>query len=64
MANSIKVLRGRGLVKVRLVDLDAPERAQAFGNRSKQALEDLVEGQDVLARPGEIPPDSWPSLSG
>jgi len=33
---------------VRLVDIDAPEKGQPFGNRSKQALEVLVKGQDVL----------------
>jgi len=46
--DSITVLRDREQVKVRLVDIDAPEKAQAFGNRSKQALEDLVHGREVL----------------
>jgi endonuclease YncB( thermonuclease family) len=46
--DSITVLRGREQVKVRLVDIDAPEKAQPFGNRSKQALEVLVKGQEVL----------------
>ena len=46
--DSITVLRDREQVKVRLVDIDAPERAQPFGNRSKQALEALVKGQEVL----------------
>lgn len=45
--DSITVLRDREQVKVRLVDIDAPERAQPFGNRSKQALQDLVKGQVV-----------------
>jgi endonuclease YncB( thermonuclease family) len=31
--DSITVLRDREQVKVRLVDIDAPERAQPFGNR-------------------------------
>jgi endonuclease YncB( thermonuclease family) len=47
--DSITVLRDREQVKVRLVDIDAPEKAQPFGNRSKQALEVLVKGQEVLA---------------
>ena len=45
--DSITVLREREQVEVRLVDIDAPERAQPFGNRSKQALESLVKGQEV-----------------
>jgi micrococcal nuclease len=46
--DSITVLRDRVQVKVRLVDIDAPEKGQPFGNRSKQALEVLVKGQEVL----------------
>lgn len=34
-------------VKVRLHGIDAPERGQPYGNRSKQALSDLVFGKDV-----------------
>jgi endonuclease YncB( thermonuclease family) len=34
--------------KVRLAEIDAPEKAQAFGNRSKQALSALVFGKTVL----------------
>ena len=45
--DSITVLHDRVQVKVRLVDIDAPEKAQPFGNRSKQALEVLVKGQEV-----------------
>ena len=39
--DTITVLREREQVKVRLVEIDAPEKAQAFGNRSKQSLSDL-----------------------
>jgi endonuclease YncB( thermonuclease family) len=47
--DSITVLvRGRQQVNVRLVEIDAPEKAQPFGNRSKRALEALVHGKDVL----------------
>jgi len=46
--DSITVLRDREQVKVRLVDIDAPEKAQPFGNRSKQALAALVHGREVL----------------
>jgi len=45
--DSITVLRDRQQVKVRLVDIDAPEQGQAFGNRSKQALQALVKGREV-----------------
>jgi endonuclease YncB( thermonuclease family) len=46
--DSVTVLRDREQVKVRLVDIDAPEIGQAFGNRSKQALAVLVKGRDVF----------------
>lgn len=35
-------------VKVRLAQIDAPEKAQPFGQRSKQALSDLVFSQQVM----------------
>jgi endonuclease YncB( thermonuclease family) len=34
-------------IKVRLVEIDAPEKSQAFGQRSKQSLSDLVFGKHV-----------------
>jgi micrococcal nuclease len=34
-------------VKVRLHGIDAPEKAQAFGNASWKALGDLIEGKTV-----------------
>lgn len=46
--DTVTVLLEREQVKVRLVDIDAPEKGQPFGNRSKHALEALVKGQDVL----------------
>lgn len=33
--------------KVRLAGIDAPEKAQAFGERSRDSLEDLVAGRSV-----------------
>lgn len=42
--DTITVLVEKTQVKVRLVEIDAPEKAQAFGNRSKQSLSDLCFG--------------------
>ena len=39
--DTITVLREREQVRVRLVEIDAPENAQAFGSRSRQSLSDL-----------------------
>ena len=39
--DTITVMRDREQIKVRLVEIDAPKKAQAFGNRSKQSLSDL-----------------------
>ena len=33
--------------KIRLSGIDAPEKKQAFGNRSKQALADMIDGKTV-----------------
>ena len=35
-------------IKVRLSEIDAPEKAQPFGTRSRQALSDLIFSKDVL----------------
>jgi micrococcal nuclease len=50
--DSITVLRDRAQVKVGLVEIDAPEKAQPSGNRSKQALKALVKGQEVMVVEG------------
>jgi endonuclease YncB( thermonuclease family) len=34
-------------IKVRLVEIDAPEKSQAYGQRSKQSLSDLVFGKQI-----------------
>ncbi|HVS25738.1 MAG TPA: thermonuclease family protein [Burkholderiales bacterium] len=39
--DTITVLRDREQVKIRLLEIGAPEKRQAFGNRSKQSLSDL-----------------------
>lgn len=48
--DTITVLRDREQVKVRMVEIDAPEKGQAFGNRSKQALSQLVHDRQVEIR--------------
>jgi endonuclease YncB( thermonuclease family) len=39
--DTLTVLREHEQIKVRLNGIDAPEKAQAFGNRSKQSLSEL-----------------------
>lgn len=34
--------------KIRLQGIDAPEKAQAFGNKSKQSLHEMVHGKEVM----------------
>ena len=46
--DTIDVLVDKRPVRVRLVDIDAPEKRQAFGERSRQALADLVFRRQVL----------------
>ena len=38
--------------KIRLSGIDAPEKAQPFGNRAKQRLSSLVYGKTVTAAGG------------
>ena len=45
--DTIDVLVNRQPVRVRLAQIDAPERRQAFGTRSRQALAELVFRQSV-----------------
>lgn len=41
------LIGGRDQIRVRLANIDAPEKSQPFGQRSKQALSDLVFGKPV-----------------
>lgn len=48
--DTVEVLVDRKPVRVRLAEIDAPERAQAFGTRSRQALAAEVFQQPVTVR--------------
>ena len=43
--DTITVLRDRTQVKVRLLEIDAPETAQAFGTKSKESLSEMCFGK-------------------
>jgi micrococcal nuclease len=45
--DTVLVRRKVGLVKIRLAEIDAPEKAQAFGETSKKSLSDMVLGKQV-----------------
>ena len=40
--DTLTVLMSGRQVKIRLAEIDAPEKSQAFGQRAKQSLSDLV----------------------
>ena len=44
---TITVLRDKEQIKIRLAGIDAPEKAQAFGNVAKQRMADMVFGKEV-----------------
>ena len=52
--DTITVLRDRTQVKVRLLEIDAPEKAQAFGTKSKESLSEMCFGKTAeLAEKGK-----------
>ena len=53
--DTVKVLRdGRDQVKIRIAEIDTPERRQPWGTRAKQAMAALVHGQRVEVEPVTI----------
>tara|TARA_R110002111_G_scaffold100976_6_gene156488 strand:+ start:48095 stop:48721 length:627 start_codon:yes stop_codon:yes gene_type:complete len=48
--DTIKVLVNNQTVKVRLEGIDAPESSQSFGNKSKEALSEMVFGKTVTIK--------------
>jgi endonuclease YncB( thermonuclease family) len=48
--DTIDVLKQNQITRVRLAEIDAPEKNQAFGQQSKQCLSDLVMGKQVYLK--------------
>ena len=48
--DTLTLLVERTQVKVRLVEIDAPESKQAFGERSRKSLGDMCAGQQATVR--------------
>lgn len=48
--DTITVLVNKESIKVRLEGIDAPEAKQSFGNKSKQALSEIVFGKNVIVK--------------
>lgn len=45
--DTFTLLRDKTTIKVRLAEIDCPERKQPFGSRAKQALSDKIFGKEV-----------------
>jgi endonuclease YncB( thermonuclease family) len=52
--DTITVLHEQQETRVRIAGIDAPEKMQAFGQRSKQAMSDCAFGRDVEVQWGKI----------
>lgn len=49
--DTLTVLHEREPLKIRIAEIDAPEKAQPFGTRSKQALSDMCFGKQAEVVP-------------
>ncbi len=49
--DTLTVLHERQPIKIRIAEIDAPEKKQPFGTRSKQALSDLCFGKQAEVTP-------------
>lgn len=45
--DTVLIKRASGLLKIRLAEIDAPEKAQTFGGTSRHSLSDMVMGKQV-----------------
>lgn len=48
--DTLTVLHDQRPLKIRLADIDAPEKKQSFGQRSKESLSDMCFGKDATYR--------------
>ena len=60
--DSINILYEGKPLRIRLAEIDAPERGQAFWRKSREALSDYVAGKEVIVE--EVDIDRWERVIG